>query len=256
MLGGAVGLVRDGEVEKCIEVTLALCGSDCVRSPTRRDRSDTDVVSTRATISTGDCVTVCARNRAMRETIGSPASPQRRSSSSAASPLSRSASQCSGSSQAPSARNSAEASVSEGSFQSTQTGPRQAHLGHFEKAGERHLHGHAALARRARDGLHMVIGRARHRDIAVSDGTGFVRLRVVHREPRLDKIRDGPGQCVGLFSRPCEDDGPQASATALDLEREPPAGVASPCRGHGRATQWSRRAGALSAGGNSMTDAR
>ena len=44
MLGGAVGLVRDGEVERCIEVTLALCGPDCVRSPNRRDRSDTDVV--------------------------------------------------------------------------------------------------------------------------------------------------------------------------------------------------------------------
>ena len=201
VLGDAVVLVRDGQREKGVEVALSLGDPDRAWSPGGDDRTNADVVEHAGDDldwGPGDRLLAQSGNaRDDRVLALSPAVivlPGVQPAQPVGEPEFRLLAPAEG-------PNLGRREGVRRIVEPTQASPRQAHLGRVEKTGDRHLHRHASIAQRVRDGLDVVVGRGEHRDVAVAHRTRLARLAVAHGAFRLDEVRDRARQRVGLLGR-------------------------------------------------------
>ena len=195
----AMVLVLDREMEKGIQVALALGGGDGVRPPGGHDRADADVVEHprqdlhrrlrhRLAAQVGDAGhdgIVGHRPVPFPFPGCQPAQPVRK-------PLFRLLAGAQG-------PDFCRGKGVGGIVQPAQARPCKAHFRRFQEPGQGNLHGHPTQAQCSGNFLDVAVGRGEHRDVAVGDGPHFARLRVAHPMPGADEFRDGERQCAGLY---------------------------------------------------------
>ena len=159
MLRRAVVLVLDCQIEEGIEVALALSGGDRIRSPGGRDPSYADIVEhSRDDLDRGLGNRLAAQMRDARydRIVGLGPAPVPLFSLEPAKPVCEPDFRLlTGTQDSDFGRGDGVGGV----VQAAQARSCKAHLGHLEKPGQGHLHGHASFAQRLRDGLHVAVGR-------------------------------------------------------------------------------------------------